>query len=226
MSDPASAHAVLFDLDGTLVDTAPDLVDALFRTCDELGATRPSFDAARRQVANGGLGLVRLAFGDQDPDAERVAHRRFLARYAERIAVHSRVFEPLESTINALRVPWGIVTNKPAGLTAALLAGLGLRPTDGCVVSGDTLPVRKPDPAPLQLAARMLDVAPQGCLYAGDHRRDIEAAHSAGMTAIAVAYGYNVEGDKAEDWGADLLCRKAADLAALLGPLTTTRGAL
>lgn len=212
----AETPTLLFDLDGTLVDTAPDLVGALFATCDSFEVPRPGYERARREVANGGLGLIRLAFAEARDARQREAHRWFLDYYADHIADESTVFGPLVPLLNSLDKPWGIVTNKPAKLTALLLDALELSQKVGCVVSGDTLSVSKPDPAPLLLAAESLQVSPHHCWYAGDHQRDIDAARNAGMTSIAVGYGYNLEGDVPESWDADMICHTPDALASTL----------
>jgi len=207
---------VLLDLDGTLIDTAPDLVAALFATCDRFGVERPDHDRARREVANGGLGMIRLAFDQHEETTKKHAHTWFLDYYASHIAESSHVFPALDPTLNQLAEPWGIVTNKPEYLTHLLLDALGLSQRVGCVVAADTLPVRKPDPAPLVFAAEQLGKAPGDCLYAGDHKRDIDAAHAAGMYAIAVGYGYNLKGDDPYSWGADSVCETPEALSKIM----------
>lgn len=212
-----STHqTVLLDLDGTLIDTAPDLVAALFATCDQFGVERPEQDRARREVANGGLGMIKLAFHAHDETAQKHAHAWFLDYYAANIAEGSHVFPAIATTLDQLAEPWGIVTNKPEYLTHLLLDALGLSQRVGCVVAADTLPVRKPDPAPLVFAAEQLGKTPGDCLYAGDHKRDIDAAHAAGMYAIAVGYGYNLEGDDPYSWGADSVCETPEALSSIM----------
>lgn len=202
-------EAVLFDLDGTLADTAPDLVAVLNRLLREAGRPPMPYAIARNEVSNGALGLIRLGFGDSITDAEREALRqRFLEIYADTICDASRLFLPLEDIVQVAREgAWGVVTNKPHWLTAPLLERLGIAQYCGCIVSGDHLPQRKPHPAPLLLAAEQLGVQASRCIYAGDAPRDIEAGQAAGMLTIAAAYGYiRLDVDVAA-WGADLVVR-------------------
>ncbi|MEO0574772.1 MAG: HAD-IA family hydrolase [Pseudomonadota bacterium] len=197
--------AVLFDLDGTLIDTAPDLVGALFATCDAFDAPRPAYDLARSHVANGGVGLVALALGDRD-DAERsAAYRYLLDHYATHIADHSTVYPAWANALASMDSPWGVVTNKPQSLADALFKALAVE-GHTCLIGGDLLAQRKPDPAPLVFAAGRLNTLPQNCIYIGDHERDIRAANAAGMCSVGVSYGYLVDGDDATDWSADYVC--------------------
>lgn len=214
------ATRVLLDLDGTLVDTAPDLVGALHATCDMFGVPRLDSDAARRQVANGGLGMIQSAFAEHSLAQQQHAHAWFLEYYANHIAEHSSVFPGLAVVLDAQPATWGIVTNKPEYLTHLLLDALNLTDRVGCVVAGDTLPVRKPDPAPLLFAAEQLGAEPTQFLYAGDHLRDVQAAQAAGMYAIAVGYGYNLVGDTPDAWNADAVCSTPAALANLIAEKT------
>lgn len=219
-------HAVLFDLDGTLVDTAADLAAALWSACDRFDVPRPPLDAARRAIGDGGAGLVRLAFGDNAADHD-AALAHLLDHYAANIAVRSRVYEPLDALLPALdahATPWGVVTNKREALARALLAGLGVAPTADCIVGGDTLEVSKPDPRPLHHAASMLGVAPEHCLYVGDHRRDVEAGRAAGMRCIAAGYGYLPQDDRPDHWGAEGIAETPAALAAYITAFTGIDG--
>lgn len=197
--------AILFDLDGTLVDTAPDLVGALFATCDAFDARRPDFDLARSHVANGGVGLVALALGDRDETQRKAAYRYLLDYYAEHIADESAVYPAWAKALATLKSPWGVVTNKPQALADSLFKALGIN-AQSCLIGGDLLAHRKPDPAPLFFAAGLLGTLPQDCIYVGDHERDVHAANAAGMCSVAVSYGYLVDGDDAEQWSADYVC--------------------
>ncbi len=210
-------EAVLFDLDGTLVDTAGDLVAALYATCDEFRRPRPIHSKARQQVSNGGAGLIGLAFGDVADHPQ--ALEKLLSHYATNIAVWSSVFRPLDALITQFddaSIPWGIVTNKTEALSVSLLNALSIRPTRECIVGGDTLAQRKPDPAPLLHAAQYLGAEPTRCVYVGDHRRDMDAARAAGMISIAAAYGYVPDEDPADGWQADHVAVSPSDVITIL----------
>ncbi|OLO05491.1 HAD family hydrolase [Salinicola socius] len=204
MSSSALPQALLFDLDGTLVDTAPDLAEATNRLREHHGLERLPYQVIREQVSNGGSALVTLALQlSSDHPAHAGARQYLLDRYAEVVADNSCLYPGLEALIarwEADNRGWGIVTNKPRLYAAPLIEALGLRP--GVLVCADDLPVRKPDPEPLWFAARELGVAPAQCWYIGDHRRDMEAAQRAGMTAIAVRYGYIPADEAIDEWPA------------------------
>jgi 2-phosphoglycolate phosphatase len=218
--------AVLFDLDGTLVDTAPDLVAVLNRMLLEQRRPRMPYAIARNVVSNGAAGLIRLGFGEESEERYASLRRRFLELYQENICVNSRLFIALDSISKELdEIRWGIVTNKPHSLTEPLLERLGLSGRTGCVVSGDRLPQRKPDPAPLQLAAAELGVEPTRCVYIGDAPRDIEAGRAAGMSTVAAAYGYIRPGEDLSAWGADVVMRRPRDLPQVLAALGARRAA-
>ncbi|MEO1595151.1 MAG: HAD-IA family hydrolase [Pseudomonadota bacterium] len=210
-----ASPAVLFDLDGTLVDTAEDLAAALWSACDRFGRDRPPLAQARTAIGDGGPGLVRLAFGDNAPEhADALAH--LLDYYANNIAEHSRVYAPLDRVLDALderAVPWGVVTNKRVGLARSLLGGIGVLPTRDCIIGGDTLEVAKPHPAPLLHAAALLGVEAQHCLYIGDHSRDIDAGNAAGMRCIAAGYGYIRADEDPTQWGAETIAPTPDELA-------------
>lgn len=213
--------AVLFDLDGTLLDTAPDMIFALNAICREEGLATVAYDRARGFVSNGAVGLLRLAFPDFDPERNAGLHRRYLDRYAERLAVDTRLFPLLDTLLASLEsagVPWGVVTNKPRHLTEPLLEALGLHERSACTVSGDTLPERKPHPRPIQFALERLGLAaePGRSVYVGDARRDIESGRAAGTRTIAVRYGYVEPGQDPATWGADYLVDTTRELINLL----------
>lgn len=200
-------RAVLFDLDGTLVDTAPDMAGALNRLLQDEGRRPVSPETARPYVSHGSLGLVRFGFGDglTDTDMQRLI-QGFLQRYQESLCVGSKLFDGMETvleSIEAADLDWGIVTNKPGYLTEPLLQALGLMNRADCVVSGDTVALRKPDPLPLTHAARQLGHHPEACLYVGDAERDIQAGRASGMRTLIARYGYIGEHDEPESWLAD-----------------------
>lgn len=209
-----SPRAVLFDLDGTLADTAPDLVAAVNQLRTARGLAPAEYSMLRPYASAGARGLIGAAFGlqpgDQDYEALRIS---FLENYVSAIAAKTRLFDGIPELLELLTVsntPWGIVTNKAARLTDLLVAKIGLGHA-ACVVSGDTTPHAKPHPAPLQEAARRIGISPEECWYVGDDIRDIEAGRAAGMKTIAAAWGYCGETAPAT-WNADWLMETPADL--------------
>ena len=219
--------AVLFDLDGTLVDTAPDMV----RVLQDMQAARDrepvAYEVGRRYVSNGAVGLLRLAFPDDGIDFGDAMHHEYLERYAEMICEESRVFEGLAGLLDWLDEagsPWGVVTNKPEYLTLPLLDALGLAARSACTVSGDSLPVRKPDPGPLLLACDIAGIDAWRSIYVGDASRDIEAGLAAGMATIAAAYGYITEDDDPREWGADILASDTEELAQIVRKAVNLEG--
>jgi phosphoglycolate phosphatase len=211
--------AVLFDLDGTLVDTAPDMVAVLSDMQKARGAEPVEFSTARAYVSNGAIGLLRLAFPDSLPAPFDPLHNEYLERYANSLCVRSALFPGLANLLDELdrrKRPWGVVTNKPKSLTEPLMQALDLMTRAACVVSGDTLPQRKPDPAPLLFAAKQIGLDPSRCVYIGDAARDIQAGRAAGMSTIAVRYGYIVPDDDVSTWGADCVVDDTGELATSL----------
>lgn len=208
--------AVLFDLDGTLLDTAPDLARALnaVRADDGLGPL-PYADI-RAQVSNGSYALTRLGFDYDDSSAEFEARRQALLHaYHEHIALESRLFDGMQAVLEALErkcLPWGIVTNKPAWLTTPLVAATELDRRAQCVISGDTTTHAKPHPAPLLAAADALALPPGDCLYVGDAARDIAAARAADMPVLVALYGYIPTAEDPHDWGGDGFIAEPRDL--------------
>lgn len=200
-------RTVLFDLDGTLADTAPDLAFALNRLLEEQGYEPLPFETIRPVVSHGGIALIRLGFriGENHPDSGPL-RERLLEIYRGNLTRGTRLFpgmaELLETLENSGR-QWGVVTNKPAWLTEPLLDELGVARRAAAIVSGDTLAERKPHPAPLLLACRQADCGPEECLYIGDAERDIQAGRNAGMRTLVALFGYLSDGDRPESWGAD-----------------------
>lgn len=200
-------RCLLFDLDGTLVDTAPDLAATLNALRAEHGQMPLPFDTIRPHVSHGARAMVRVGFAIDEGDARFTTLReRFLALYRERLMTNSRLFDGMDTVLAALEnrgVKWGIVTNKPAWLTEPLLAGLGLASRAACIISGDTTRNRKPHPEPLLHASALVGIAPEHCLYIGDARRDIEAGRAAGMKTLVALFGYLGEDDSPHEWDAD-----------------------
>jgi len=215
----AEYNAVLFDLDGTLVDTAPDMVAALHLLQREHSVILSPYELARSNVSNGAIGLLRVGFPELEIEFGDEMHQLYLERYADNICVESRVFAgiiELLDQLEGLGCPWGVVTNKPEHLTLPLLAALKLADRSGCVISGDTLSVRKPDPAPLLLACDIIGVDPGMAIYVGDAGRDIEAGQRAGMATIAAGYGYITEDDDPREWDADVIATSTEELAQIV----------
>ncbi|MEE8092734.1 MAG: HAD-IA family hydrolase [Gammaproteobacteria bacterium] len=218
-------RAVLLDLDGTLADTAPDLVAALNELLARHQRPVAPYAIARNEVSNGALGLIRLGFGTTyTADQVEDLRQEFLEIYGNQVAVKSRIFNGLRDILNELSdygPAWGIVTNKPGAMTTALLEALRLSDAPGCVISGDRLPQRKPHPAPLLLAAQELGVSASHCVYVGDAQGDIEAGRAAGMGTIAVTYGYIRPHQDPYSWGADLVITRPSALLDAVKQLET-----
>lgn len=211
-------RAVLFDLDGTLADTAPDLAAAVNQLRVARGLEPTPYEQLRPVASAGARGLIGAAFclkpGDDEYEALRVA---FLDNYAAAIATHSVLFDGIEALLKALEardIKWGIVTNKHARYTELLVPEIDLAHA-ACVISGDTTPHPKPHPAPLLEAARRINVAPQDCWYVGDDLRDIQAGHAAEMMTIAAAWGYCGDSEPVA-WQAHAVARTPHDVLALI----------
>jgi N-acetyl-D-muramate 6-phosphate phosphatase len=221
MTRATGIRAVLFDLDGTLIDTAPDMIAALNRLLAENGREPLPYDLARTQVSHGSSGLVRLGFPELT-DAARfeVLRQRYLDIYFDAVVRDTCLFAGFDAvlaTIEARGAPWGIVTNKPEFLTRPLLQALSLDGRAGCVVAGDTLPQRKPHPAPLLHAAAALGLPPAACVYVGDAERDVQAARAAGMPVLLASYGYLGPDDDTAAWAADASLAAPSELLGWLG---------
>ena len=213
-------RAVLFDLDGTLVDTAPDLCNAVNHVLAGLGRAAVPLARLREVVSKGGRAMLAVALPDLDDAARDALLPPFLARYAEALAVESEPFTGVPALLDALDargVRWGIVTNKPEALAAGVVAGMGWVARCAVLVGGDTLPLRKPDPAPLHLACERLGIDPARCLYVGDDERDVQAARAAGMPSAAALWRYRLPGEDPLQWGADHAAAVPADLHAIAG---------
>ncbi len=219
MTPDNAFDAVLFDLDGTLIDTAPDMVAVLMGMLESEGRAPIPYDVVRSHVSNGSAGLIRLGFPEVSDEAHEQLRLEYLDRYERSVCTESTIFaglEPLLDLFDEHGLPWGVVTNKPARMTEPLLAALGLTARMACRISGDTIPERKPHPAPLLLACTQTGVAPGRSVYVGDAARDIEAGHAAGMFTIAAAYGYITEDDSAAAWNADVIAMDVHELTTML----------
>ena len=218
----SNVRCILFDLDGTLVDTAPDLANALNRTLVNHGRQPLTFDAIRPSVSLGGVAMIKLGFNldESDPDFTPLRNE-FLAIYRDNLSHHSRLFPGMEQVLAGLdeiNASWGIVTNKPGWLTNPLMEALHLDTRTDCIVSGDTLEQRKPHPAQLFHACELLQRVPAETLYVGDARRDIEAGVNAGMTTLVAAYGYIDTNENPENWGADGMVDSPEEIMAWVSP--------
>jgi phosphoglycolate phosphatase len=202
----APLRAILFDLDGTLLDTAPDMVGALNELRAERQLAPLPYGAVRSSVSHGAARLVRLGFPDADPHAFALLQQRFLDIYSGALSRETRLFDGMDRVLAELaerRLLCGIVTNKPAWLTTPLLAQLGLSALFACVVSGDTVSERKPHAMPMLHAAKLAGVAAAECVYLGDAERDMQAARAAGMSGVVAAYGYLQPDEDWRTWGGD-----------------------
>ncbi len=214
-------RCVLFDLDGTLLDTGPDMAGALNRLLDENGKARLPYARIRPLVSHGSPALIALALsiGPEDPEFEAF-RARFLELYAENIAAQTCLFDGIDDLlreIESLSLPWGVVTNKPGWLTEPLMRAMNLATRAATVVSGDTIPERKPHPAPLLYASRSVGIEPCHCTFVGDAERDVEAGLRAGMTTLAAAFGYLGEDDDPYSWGAHGTVGHASEIRQHLG---------
>ena len=212
-------RAVLFDLDGTLADTAPDLAAAVNRLRADQGLAPLPIEKLRPFASAGARGLVHAGFGIKPDDDQYAALREaFLELYGERTCVETRLFPGIRELLDALAaraIAWGLVTNKAMRFTERIVAALGLDPD--CIVCGDSTPHLKPHPAPLLLAAERLRLACASCHYLGDDLRDIQAARAAGMRPVAVEWGYHhPDRDGPAAWQADAVIAQPLELLPLL----------
>ena len=209
-------EAVLFDLDGTLADTLPDLAGALDSVARETGAGTVDEARLRPLVSRGTREMIASVFA-HEPDRARIDHarRRFLERYRGGVAVRTRLFPGMDAVLDTIErrgARWGVVTNKHAWLTEPLLETLGLHRRAACVVSGDSAAHPKPHPAPLLLACERLSIAPAAAAYVGDSRSDVESGRAAGMATLSAGWGYFDPGDPPGGWGADVDAGTPGDL--------------
>ncbi|MEN8214566.1 MAG: HAD-IA family hydrolase [Pseudomonadota bacterium] len=216
----ADIRALLFDLDGTFADTAPDLAYALNETLTAFDKQPLPYHRIRPLVSHGGVALIRLGF-EMEPGDQGYEERRgyLLKTYEENICRHTVLFEGIQTLIDeaeSQRLPWGIITNKPAWLTEPLMQAMGLSGRAGCIISGDTCEYNKPHPQPMLHAAELLNTDPRHCIYIGDARRDIEAGRAAGMLTAAALYGYIEADDPPSNWDADWQIETPRELLQLL----------
>ena len=209
------AQAVLFDLDGTFADTAPDLAYTLNRMRATRGLPPVALEMTRPVTSLGARGLLGIGFDVAPGHPDYAAMRaEFLTLYAANVCRETTLFPGIRELLAVLesrQLAWGIVTNKAERLARALLRALELAQRASCIVGGATTPHLKPHPAPLLVASRVIEIGPADCIYVGDDRRDIEAGHAAGMKTIAVNYGY-LNGGLPENWGADAVIDEPRDV--------------
>lgn len=215
--------ALLLDLDGTLVNTAPDMVGSLNRVLAQHGRPLADIEQASKIVSNGGRALIEFGFGDTIDEQQTVALvQEFLADYKQHVSDQSHVYEGMLETLEfceANKLRWGVITNKPLALAKTLLDDLGLLKRAAILLGGDSLPVRKPDPVPMLHTCMVLDLAPSECLYVGDHARDIQAGNSAGMDSAAALWGYIEADQEPQSWNAKYLVNTPNGLLKLVQEL-------
>ena len=215
---PEAIEGVLFDLDGTLADSAPDLYAALLEQCVEEGVATPTYASVREVVSRGSRAILQCAFVDRDEAAIGELVPRYLSIYQAMLARQTAPFdgvEPLLLQLESEAMVWGIVTNKPAFLANELVSRLGWADRLGAMVAGDTLAVKKPDPAPVLLACECAGISPDRAVFVGDDLRDVKAGSAAGLYTVAVSWGY-LDGGDPRQWGADAVVDSPAELARLL----------
>ncbi|WP_258546151.1 HAD family hydrolase [Marinobacter pelagius] len=220
MTTDPKPSVVLFDLDGTLIDTAPDFIRCLNQLREQHGLAPLPPEQIRRSVSNGARAMIRVGFGlePEHPDYTE-KHTAFLDLYKAGVAVETALFEGMDELLRGLEerdIPWGIVTNKPVRFAAPLVEALGLAQRCAAVVCPDHVAQRKPHPEALFLACTQIGAQPETAIYVGDHERDIEAGRNAGMRTIAVRYGYIEEPETVDLWQADLIADTVSDLVKLL----------
>ena len=213
-------NTILFDLDGTLVDTAPDLGYALNLQLARHGKPQLSDAAIRPFASHGSRGLIGLGFGVTPSDADFLALRdEYLELYDQVFTRSPKLFDGMDDLLKALekqKLKWGIVTNKPRRFTQPLVRSMGLLSRAVCVVSGDDAAKPKPSPETLLLACKEAQVKSNQCIYIGDAARDIEAGRAAGMKTAVALFGYIDKTDKPHEWGADAMIKTPSDILTLL----------
>ena len=212
---PRFPRAVLFDLDGTLLDSAPDMLATVNAMRAARGRGPMAMDALRPVVSKGARAMTAAAFPDADADERNGWIPEFLEIYERELGLHGTLFDGIDAmlaTLEADGCAWGIVTNKPEYLARKLMPQLGWETRCAVLIGGDTLPQRKPHPLPLLHAADAMGVAPADCVYVGDDERDIIAARAAGMRSVVALWGYRLDDDDPQAWQGDVLVASPRDL--------------
>lgn len=208
-------QAVLFDLDGTLIDTAPDFVLILNAMRQQHQLPALEADLIRSQVSNGARALIALGFGNEQNNPDFQAQlTSLLDLYEQQLAVESALFDGLDTALSMLEsndIPWGIVTNKPSRFTNPLIQQLGFSTRCATAICPDHVTHRKPHPEPIFKACKEIDADPEQTVYVGDHARDIEAGRRAHNFTVAAGWGYLNPGERAEDWLADITCNTPSE---------------
>ena len=211
-----SVQAVLFDLDGTLADTSPDMTDALNVLLKKYGKPTLDYQFVRQHTSRGSIAMIQLGFEEELEEEHSIQLRNeFLQIYSENLCNQTKLFPGVSELLDSLdenEIPWGIVTNKPGALAEPLVQKLDIAFRAVCMVSGDSLSRRKPDPDQLHHAANMLGINEQNTLYMGDDPRDIQAGKAAGMHTAVAAYGYIQDDQNPENWDADIVLQQALHL--------------
>ncbi|HSG03522.1 MAG TPA: HAD-IA family hydrolase [Marinobacterium sp.] len=219
----AAIEAVLFDLDGTLLDTAPDFYRIMIELQQVRDMSPVPFEALRTRASDGSRAMLKLAFGEdiQELHLEPLV-REFLQLYETKPVASGALFDGVPELLTHLEMrslPWGIVTNKPRYLSERVLESLELSERCAVLICPEDVSQSKPSPEGLLLAAKQLNVRAENCLYLGDHQRDIDAGRAAGMITIACGFGYLKPDEHASDWRADLLIHRSEDLPQFIGEL-------
>ncbi|MDP2134771.1 MAG: HAD-IA family hydrolase [Sulfuritalea sp.] len=215
-------EAVLFDLDGTLADTAPDLGAALNQLLREQGCEPLPMEKLRPHVSSGARGMIGAGLGITPTDAAYAdLQQRFLAIYQDALCVGTRLFEGIAEHLDELEaraIPWGIVTNKSQRFAIPLMEGLGLRQRSVCIVCGDSARRAKPHAHPMHLASAVIGIAAAECIYVGDDERDVVSGRAVGMTTIVAGWGYHGDGKPPANWGADAIAGAPRDILGFATP--------
>ncbi len=220
MPNSLNLRGVLFDLDGTLLDTAPDLYFAFSTALNAAGLIPTPLTEIRPYISHGSAAMIDYALNGSQTHktADRIL-QHMLDTYAQNIAVRSCLFSGMQEVLCKIEnsnLLWGIITNKRAQYSEPLLQGLNLFERPACIISGDTTPNMKPHPEPLFEACRQIKLEPQHCIYIGDSEKDIQAGNRAGMLTVVAHYGYIAANDNAQAWGADTAIDKPSDLFELI----------